>query len=538
MTDREAAPSPTADDVPTVDAADLAAAERVLLLAFDERRREHLADALQPHRRGVAAMRALAFPNAAAPASVFEARGAADPLPPPRPPVGPGAGFGRAPGGSDGTPFLTVAELAAALRAGTLTSRELTETYLARIERHDPTLRAVITPLPDRALAEADRADRERADGIDRGPLHGVPYLAKDLLAVPDGPTTWGAAPYREQRFDGTAAVVERLAEAGAVLLGKASLGALAMGDVWFGGTTRNPWEVAQGSSGSSAGSAAGVAAGLCAFAIGSETMGSILSPAERCSVVGLRPTFGRVSRYGAMALSWSLDKLGPIVRSAEDAALVLTEIAGVDPRDPATREAPFPWDPEAEASALRIGVPRDAWTEPTPALASFLETVRDLGGTAGPVDLPDLPTEPIMTLLVVEAAAAFDALIRGDGADALVRQDAEAWPTLLRAARFVPAVDYVQAQRLQRLVRDRMARLFRDVDVLASPGTHGPAMLLGNGAGAPAATLPCGRGDDGRPPGNVALLARPFFEHQALALAHAVQGRQGPLPVPPGFAA
>jgi Asp-tRNA(Asn)/Glu-tRNA(Gln) amidotransferase A subunit family amidase len=431
-----------------------------------------------------------------------------------------------------------VTELAAALRAGTLTSRALTETFLARIERHDPTLRALIAPLPERARAEADRADRERADGIDRGPLHGVPYLAKDLLAVPDAPTTWGAAPYREQRLEGTAAVVARLEEAGAVLLGKASLGALAMGDVWFGGTTRNPWDVAEGSSGSSAGSAAAVAAGLCAFAIGSETMGSILSPAERCSVVGLRPTFGRVSRHGAMALSWSLDKLGPIVRSAEDAALVLTEIAGVDPRDPATREAPFPWDPAADAGRLRIGVPRDAWNEPTPALASLLGTVRELGGEARPVDLPDLPTEPIMTLLVVEAAAAFDALIRGDGADALVRQDPEAWPTLLRAARFVPAADYVQAQRLQRLVRDRMARLFREIDLLASPGTHGPAMLLGNAAGAPAATLPCGRGEGGRPLGNVALLARPFFEHQALGLAHAVQARQGPLPVPPGFEA
>ena len=527
---------PIAVDPETVDAADLAATERILMLAFDERRREHLPEALRSHRRGVRAIRGLRLAGAVAPASVFEARGEDDPLPPPLPPAGASEAFGRR-ADDAGTPaFLTIAEIAAAFRRGELRSRDLTDTFLRRIERWNATLFAVVEPLADRARAEADRADQELAAGIDRGPLHGVPYLAKDLLAVPDAPTTWGAAPFRDQRLPETAAVVERLEAAGAVLLGKASLGALAMGDVWFGGTTRNPWDLEQGSSGSSAGSASGVAAGLCTFAIGSETMGSILSPADRCGVVGLRPTFGRVSRHGAMALSWSLDKLGPLTRSVEDAALVLTGIAGTDARDPATREAPFPWDPSADPSRLRIGVPSSALHDPTPTMASFLETLQAAGGHATAIELPDLPTEPIMTLLMVEAAAAFDELIRGEDADVLVRQDDGSWPTLLRAARFVSGVDYVQAQRLQRVVGAAMAELFGRVDLIVTPGAHSRAMLLGNAAGAPALSLPTGEQPGGRPLGNVAIMARPFFEHQALALGHAVQRRQGPLRAPPGF--
>lgn len=525
-------------DPVTVDAADLASTERVLMLAFDERRREHIPQALRSHRRGIRAIRGLRLANAVAPASVFEAHGKDDAQPPPLPPAGASDGFARRADDAEQAAFLTIPEVAAAFRRGDLRSGDLTDVFLRRIERWNPTLRAVVEPLADRARAEAARADHEFAAGIDRGPLQGVPYLAKDLLAVPDAPTTWGAAPYREQRLPETAAVVERLEAAGAVLLGKSSLGALAMGDVWFGGTTRNPWDLEQGSSGSSAGSASGVAAGLCTFAIGSETMGSILSPADRCGVVGLRPTFGRVSRHGAMALSWSLDKLGPLTRSAEDAALVLTGIAGIDARDPTTREAPFPWDPSSDPSELRVGIPSSALNEPTPTMASFLDALRSLGGRATPVELPDLPTEPIMTLLMVEAAAAFDELIRGHDADVLVSQDDASWPTLLRAARFVSGVDYVQAQRLQRVVSAAMAELFGHVDLLVTPGAHADAMLFGNAAGAPALSLPCGKQANGRPLGNVAILARPFFEHQALALGHAVQRRQGPLRVPPGFGA
>jgi len=524
------------DDRPLVSVDDLETAERVLLLAFDARRRARLPGALRRHHRSVLELRALGFPNELAPAAVVSARHDDDPLPAPVPPAGATVGFGRGPDSDAGTSYLSIAELASAYRAGSARPSEVTEAFLARIERFDPQLCAVITPTTARARAEAEQADDDFEAGIDRGPLQGVPYLAKDLLAVPDAPTTWGAMPYRQQRFSDTAAVVERLAAAGAVLLGKASLGALAMGDVWYGGTTRNPWDLSEGSSGSSAGSSAAVAAGLCTFAIGSETMGSILSPSDRCGVVGLRPTFGRVSRFGAMALAWSLDKLGPITRTVEDAALVLTAIAGHDPRDAATREAPFPWLPQAPVERLRVGVPDDVRGEPTPAMAAFLAAAEAAGVTIAPVRLPDLPTEPIMTLLMVEASAAFDVLIRGDEADMLVRQNDESWPVLLRAARFVSAPDYVQAQRLQRAIRDELAARFAEVDLIVTPARHGPAMLHGNAAGAPALSLPVGRNESGRPLGNVAILARPFFEHRALGLAQAIEARFGPLAVPPGF--
>ena len=515
---------------------DLAAAERLLLLAYDERRRRHLPEALARHQHGVDAMRELAFPNDLAPASVFSARAETDPLPPPRPPATHGRGFGRRPADAQQAVHLTVPELAEAFRDGTLRSRDLTEAFLARIEGVGADLKAVVTVTAERARAAADRADRDFASGIDRGPLQGVPWLAKDLLALPDGPTTWGAAPYREQRLDATATVVEHLDAAGAVLLGKASLGALAMGDVWFGGTTLNPWNPDEGSSGSSAGSAAGVAAGLATFAIGSETMGSILSPSERCRVVGLRPTFGRVSRHGAMALAWSLDKLGPITRSVEDAALVLTAIAGADPRDPATREAPLPWTADGDVTGLRVGVPEDEHAAPSAALAAALATLRAGGAQVAPVALPDLPTQPVMTLLMVEASAAFDALIRGEDADLLVRQAEDAWPTLLRAARFVSGADYLQAQRLQRSIRDELAARFGAVDLIVSSALHHDAMLFGNAAGAPVVTLPVGRDDAGASLGSVALMARPFFEHVAIGAGIALERADGPLPVPPGY--
>ncbi|MEX2500836.1 MAG: amidase [Trueperaceae bacterium] len=520
---------------------DLPAAERVLMLAFDERRRAHLPDKLIEHRRGVRRMRDLAFANDLAPASTFAVLDGTGPDPDlPDEPIGRGVGHGRAPIRPEQAAHATITEIGAALRSGAFTARELTEAYLARIERFDGQLHAVVSVTRERALREADRADRELADGRDRGPLHGMPWLAKDLLATPDAPTSWGATPYRDQRFASDATVVRRLTEAGAVLLGKASLGALAMGDVWFGATTRNPWDPDEGSSGSSAGSAAGVAAGLCAFAIGSETMGSILSPSHRCGVTGLRPTFGRVPRTGAMALSWSLDKLGPIVRAPEDAALVLDALRGRDPADPTSRDASFPWRPEPQVEGLKVGVPRDVDLDAEPATAACLDHLRALGAEVREIDLPDLPTEPIVTLLMVEASAAFDRLIRGPDADALVRQDADAWPTLLRAARFVSGADYVQAQRLQRAMRDAVRSLLHhEVAAIVSLALHGPAMRLGNAAGLPAATVGVGHGEQGRPLGNVAVLADAFCEHRALAVADAAFRRDRPSgpSVPPAFA-
>lgn len=525
------------DDLPSL--ADLEAAERLFGVAFRTEQRDQVRRAWVDHGRGVRATRLLELPHDLAPAVAFS------PLLPdsPLPRADAGAGTlvpepvepNESPSAAHAV-HRTVVEIAASLRAGHFSALDLTRAYLERIDRLDPALKAYVTVLPERALAEAAQADRERAAGSDLGPLHGIPYAAKDLLAVADAPTTWGAVPYREQMLAETATTVSRLRAAGAVLLGKTALGALAMGDVWFGGTTRNPWNPDEGSSGSSAGSAAAVAAGLCAFALGSETMGSILSPAGRCGVVGLRPTFGRVSRHGAMPLSWSLDRLGPLTRSPADAALVLAAIGGPDGRDGTVHDVPFPWDPRTDPDGLRVGVPTDALEDPDPALDRFLEIAATWGTTARPVRLPDLPFEPIMTILMVEASAAFDQLVRSGRAESLTRQDDAAWPTLLRAARLTSATDYVQAQRLRRRMQVEMAALFEDIDVLVTPNGHEGAMVLGNAVGFPAVSIPCGAGVEGRPLGNVALLARAFFDHHALALAHAVRGVEGPLATPPRF--
>lgn len=520
------------------DPADLEAAERVLRLAYRPEDRADLPRALEPHRRGVREIRALGLPHDLEPAVHFSAHLPGAPLPADRQPAAAGSGFGRTPGDAAGAVHLTVAELGAGLRSGTLTSRALTEAYLERIQRLDDRLAAFISIAPERALAAAERADRELRSGRDRGPLHGIPYAAKDLLAVPGAPTTWGAAPFRDQAFDETATVVARLEQAGAVMLGKAALGELAMGDVWFGGTTRNPWNTEEGSSGSSAGSAAAVAAGLCAFAIGSETMGSILSPAGRCGVLGLRPTYGRVSRHGAMALAWSLDRLGPLTRSAGDAADVLAAVQGEDGQDATVRDVPFPWDPDEDPTGIRVGVSARDLERPDEAMGHLLETLERLGIPVRPAALPDLPYDPIMTILMVEASASFDAFVRSGDVGALTRQDEEAWPTLLRAARLTSATDYVQAQRLRRRMQAEARRLFDTLDVLVTPNSDAEAMRLGNAAGLPAVSLPVGRGDGGRPLGNVAIMAAPFFDHRALLLAHAVQGRDGPLHVPRGFEA
>lgn len=540
-----------------VDEADLLAAQRLFLLEYDAAHLAHVPEAMQRHLTGIQALRERRFQNDVAPASTFRAwtSDAAHPDDPTvaariadRAAVDTPAGTTASSRASRRHPnleglgeerfaFASIDDIAAALRSGETTARRLTEMFLGRIDRHDGTLHAVITRMDAVALQQADAADRERAEGVDRGPLHGVPYLAKDLLAHPAAKTTWGAAPYRDQTIARTATALARLEAAGAVLLGKASLGALAMGDVWFGATTANPWNLEEGSSGSSAGSAAAVAAGLCAFAIGSETMGSILSPCQRCSVHGLRPTFGRISRHGAMALSWSLDKLGPIVRTPWDAGTVLAAMNGHDAKDPATVDAPLVWPPRVPDRPLRIGVPRDVWQAPDDAVRLAIERLGRRGIEPVPCDLPALPTDPIMTLLVVEAATAFEELFRGEGADAMVRQTPDAWPTLLRTARFVSGTDYLQAQRLQTVVRASMDAFFGDVDVLLAPGVHWPSMALGNAAGTPAASVALGRNEaTSRPVGNVSLMSRAAFDHWPLVVADLLASDDGPAPVPRGF--
>jgi Asp-tRNA(Asn)/Glu-tRNA(Gln) amidotransferase A subunit family amidase len=457
--------------------------------------------------------------------------------------------------------------------------------YLARLKRYDPLLKFNVTLTEDRARAQAKECDRDQAAGRYRGPLHGLPWGAKDLLAVKGYPTTWGAGGFEQQTIDEDATVVKRLDAAGAVLVSKLTLGALAMGDVWYGGVTRNPWNPSQGSSGSSAGPASATAAGCVAFSIGSETLGSIASPSTRCGCTGLRPTFGRVPRTGAMALSWSMDKLGPIGRAVEDCALVLEGIAGPDDRDRTVRGGPFFWDADLDWRRLRVGylkadfeppkepaadaAPSDVTPAPTPQQAAkaerdrarrdarrargeydrrfdqaALEKLRGMGIDLVPVTLPELPYEPMVSMLLAEAAAAFDELTRSGRDKLLTAQGPEDWPNAFRAARFIPAVEYVQAARARRLAMDQVAKAFENVDVVVAP-SFSTQIVVTNLTGHPALILPNGlRGDDApKPPAggdlqdnvggpgtplSLTFLGRLYGEAKLLALARAYQDATG----------
>lgn len=431
--------------------------------------------------------------------------------------------------------FAPIPGLAELLRTRQVRSIELTEMYLDRLRRFDDQLNCVVTFCEKRALEQARRADDAIAAGRYRGPLHGIPWGAKDLLAVRGYPTTWGAAPYASQVIDEDATVVRRLDEAGAVLVAKLTLGELATGDLWFGGQTCSPWDVRDGSSGSSAGAAAAVAAGLVGFAIGSETRGSILSPCTRCGATGLRPTFGLVSRHGAMALAWSMDKLGPICRAVEDCALVLAAIAGPDGRDETVLDVPCGWDATRDVRSLRVGYLRSAFEKDAGPEdpegwvhdQATLEAVRALGVDLVPIELPELPVDALSFILHAEAAAAFDELSRGRGDDMLMRQDAYGWPNRLRVGRTVPAVDYLQANRVRRLAMQEMARILSDLDVYLSPTFASGNILLTNLTGHPAVVLPNGFRRNGTPT-SVTFIGNLFRDAEAMLLAKAYQDATG----------
>jgi Asp-tRNA(Asn)/Glu-tRNA(Gln) amidotransferase A subunit family amidase len=376
-----------------------------------------------------------------------------------------------------------------------LSSVRLTHIYLERIARFDPQLRCVITPTRDLALEQAQRADREIAAGNYRGPLHGIPWGAKDLLDTAGIRTTYGAEPFRDRVLDADAAVVRRLHAAGAVLVAKLSLGALALNDVWFGGQTMNPWLPQEGASGSSAGPGAATAAGLVGFSIGSETEGSIVSPSMRCGLAGLRPTFGRVARSGAMTLSWSLDKLGPMARSVEDLMLVLRAIAGADADDLGSVAAALAFDAGAGIRGLRVGYfPR--WMREDPATAvdrHVLASLPALGLEAVEVAIPDWPYDDLNTILFAESAAAFEELTLSGRAAALRMQVADAWPNTFRQSRFLSAVDFVQTDRLRRAVAQEMQKLMARVDLLLVPSLRDEMLTIGNFTGLPSLTLRAG---------------------------------------------
>jgi Asp-tRNA(Asn)/Glu-tRNA(Gln) amidotransferase A subunit family amidase len=391
--------------------------------------------------------------------------------------------------------FAPVTQLSRWIERRQLTSERLTNIYLRRIEQFDARLRCVITLTKDVALARAAAADREIAAGKYRGPLHGVPFGVKDLLDTAGIATTYGAEPFRDRVPAADSAVVRRLNDAGAVLIAKLSLGALALNDIWFGGQTMNPWLLEEGASGSSAGPGAATAAGLVAFSIGSETGGSIVSPSMRCGVTGLRPTFGRVPRTGAMTLCWSLDKLGPMTRGVEDAMLVLQAIGGPDPGDVSSVPSHLEFDANASVSGLRVGY-FPAWMKENPATdvdRAALETVTKLGMTTTAVSLPDWPYDSLQHVLFSEAAAAFEELTLSGGVRTLKAQVPDAWPNLFRQARFLSAVDFVQADRFRRRVATEMARIFSEVDLLLVPSLRDEMLTLSNFTGHPSLTLRAG---------------------------------------------
>jgi Asp-tRNA(Asn)/Glu-tRNA(Gln) amidotransferase A subunit family amidase len=391
--------------------------------------------------------------------------------------------------------YAPVASLSRWIQSRALTSERLTRIYLDRLERFDPKLRCAITVTRDLALSQAAQADREIAAGRYRGPLHGIPWGAKDLLDTAGVVTTYGAEPFRNRVPGADAAVVSRLHEAGAVLLAKLSLGALALNDVWFGGQTMNPWLVEEGSSGSSAGPGAAVAAGLVGFAIGSETGGSIIGPSMRCGVTGLRPTFGRVPRTGAMTLCWSLDKLGPMARGVEDTLLVLAAITGPDAGDVSSVPSKLDFDATAGVQGLRLGY-FPAWMKEPPATdvdRAALDTAKRLGMAPVEVSLPDWPYSSLNVVLFAEAAAAFEELTLSRGVDQLKMQVPDAWPNTFRQSRFLSAVDFVQADRLRRRVAQEMARIFERVDLLLVPSLRDEILTITNFTGHPSLTLRAG---------------------------------------------
>ncbi|MGA2420646.1 MAG: amidase [Candidatus Acidiferrum sp.] len=405
------------------------------------------------------------------------------------------ADSGALPSNEEDIAFAPVTQLSRWIESRKITSTRLTEIYLARLDRFNPKLRCAITLTRELAMQQAKQADAEISAGKYRGPLHGIPWGAKDLLDTAEIPTTYGAEPFRDRVPAKNAAVVQKLHDAGAVLVAKLSLGALALNDIWFGGQTMNPWLLEEGASGSSAGPGSATAAGLVGFSIGSETGGSIVSPSMRCGVTGLRPTYGQVPRTGAMTLCWSLDKLGPMTRSVEDAMLVLSEICGPDAGDLASVARGVDFDAGAEVCGLRVGY-FPAWMKKNPATdvdRAALETVRKLGMVPVEVTIPDWPYDSLDIILFAEGAAAFEEITLNHSVDQLKAQVPDAWPNTFRQSRFLSAVDFVQADRLRRKVAQEMARVFSEVDLLLVPSLRDEMLTITNFTGHPSLTLRAG---------------------------------------------
>ena len=421
--------------------------------------------------------------------------------------------------------FYTIGQLAYLIRTRQITSEELTRMYIERLKEYGPQLECVITVTEELGIKQARKADEEIKNGRYLGPLHGIPYGAKDLLAVSGYKTTWGANTHKDQIINETATVIKKLENSGAVLIAKLTLGALAWGDIWYGGKTRNPWDIEKGSSGSSAGPGSATAAGLVAFSIGSETWGSIISPSSVNGVTGLRPSFGTISKSGAMALSWSMDKLGPMCRSVDDCALVYNAIKGQDKIDHSVVDVPFQVPNKKELTSLRVGYIKSAFENEKTTLndKNVLLKLKELGFDLIPIELPEFPTNSLSFLLNVEAAAAFDELTRNKTDSILTRQIKWAWPNIFRQARHVPAVEYIQANRARVLLNQKMADLFLNIDVYVIPSFWKDNLLRTNLTGHPCVVLPNGFNKEGLPT-SISFIGNLYKDGQVIAVSQAYQ--------------
>jgi Asp-tRNA(Asn)/Glu-tRNA(Gln) amidotransferase A subunit family amidase len=502
-------------------------AERVIGLEFNPTERDSLLDGVRDNLANYQALREWSLDNSVVPALQF------NPIPvgarydsiqsplefSPMQPV-------QRPADLEDIAFWSVRQLGELIRTRQVTSLELTTLYLERLKRYGSSLECVVTLTEELALEQARNADEEIAAGTYRGPLHGIPYGAKDLLTKKNYKTTWGAMPYKDQVIDSDAAVIKKLEDAGTVLVAKLTMGALAWGDVWFDGKTRNPWNLEEGSSGSSAGPGSATAAGLVGFSIGTETWGSIVSPSTRNGVTGLRPTYGRVSRTGAMALSWSMDKIGPMGRTVEDCALVFNAIYGPDGIDQTLVDLPFNYDHAVDFSNLAIGYLDAAFNEDYPNKEQdslTLEILRTLGANLVPITLPEYLVENLAFILSAEAAAAFDDLTRSGDDDLLVRQIKNAWPNEFRMSRFIPAVEYIQANRVRYQLIQGMEAFMQTVDLYIAPSFGGDNLLRTNLTGHPCVVLPNGFNEEGSPV-SISFIGRLFDEGTILAVANAYQ--------------
>ena len=513
----------------TIDNEHIKSAQQLLGLDFTDNEIDTLRDYLVRNLSGYDSMRTYALDYNVLPAILFDPRPHGFIIPTEQQTIdwGPQEAV-ELPKNLNDLAFMSIPELAYLLKNQKISSLELTRFFLERIKKYDAILKATITITEALAMEQAKKADLEIKAGIYKGMLHGIPYGAKDIVAVEGYKTTWGAAPYKDQELNQTATIIKKLTKAGAILVAKLTSGALARGDVWFGGQTRNPWDTIQGASGSSAGSASAVAAGLVPFAIGTETLGSIVSPSNRCGATGLRPTYGRVSRYGVMALSWSMDKVGPITRNAKDCAIVFNTIQGFDSLDRTTYKAAFNFNATKSINQLRVGYLKEAFEKDTTIAGEngqkALEVIRKMGVNLEAIALPEnIPFDAFDIILRAEAGAFFDELVRSNGDDKMVQQNKRSRANSLRQSRFIPAVEYLQANRFRTLLIEGMHQVMKKYDVVIAPTFGGRQLLITNLTGHPALAMPTGFNEKGRPT-SITFLGNLFDEAAILQLGMAFQ--------------